>query len=91
MDAVPKDVDIEAVRKYLLSLNGVTDVHDLHIWGLSTRETALTVHLRKPDADYEDEFIDKVNEELHDKFDIYHATIQIEKNENCSECHMKKV
>jgi cobalt-zinc-cadmium efflux system protein len=49
MDAVPPRIDPDAVRSYLAKLPGVTAVHDLHIWGMSTTETALTVHLVKPE------------------------------------------
>lgn len=79
LDAVPKHIDQEGVKKYLLSLSGVTAVHDLHIWGLSTRETALTAHLIMPDktwiADHE---YARINHDLKEKFRIHHATLQIE-------------
>ena len=86
LDAVPQKIDLEEVKKYLKNLPGVDDVHDLHIWAMSTTETALTVHLLRPKADYEDDFIEKVNKELHDKFGIEHATIQIEKRDDCADC-----
>lgn len=91
LDAVPQKIDIESVRNYLQSLEGVTDVHDLHIWAMSTRETALTVHLRKPGAEYEDKFIEKINRELDEKFGIDHTTIQVEKGGDCTECNMNNV
>ena len=90
LDAVPKNIDIEAVREYLTKLEGVVGVHDLHIWAMSTTETALTVHLHKPNGESEDDFIAKVNKDLHDKFEINHATIQIERTENCNDCNMNE-
>lgn len=88
MDSVPKGIDIEKVRNYLKSFEGVQDVHDLHIWAMSTTETALTAHLRKPDSEYEDEFLENVHQRLNEKFGIDHATIQIEKSDNCVDCSM---
>ena len=88
LDAVPKNVDIDNVREYLSGLDGVKNVHDLHIWPMSTTETALTVHLHMPNSNYEDEFIEMVNKDLQSKFRIDHATLQIEKSENCNDCSM---
>ncbi|MGE5608055.1 MAG: cation diffusion facilitator family transporter, partial [Bacillota bacterium] len=78
MDAVPRGIDPAAVREYLASVPGVTEVHDLHIWGMSTTETALTVHLIKPDAPASDSLLAHAAEELHRRFRIGHATIQVE-------------
>lgn len=85
LDAVPSEIELEKVKEYLSSLPGVENVHHLHIWAMSTTETALTVHLYKPHAEYEDEFMEKVNKELYEKFGIGHATIQIEKSEDCND------
>ncbi len=54
LDAVPREIDPTAVENYLLALPGVTKVHDLHIWAMSTTETALTAHLVKPAAEIDD-------------------------------------
>jgi cobalt-zinc-cadmium efflux system protein len=78
LDAVPKNIDPVRVREYLQGLPGITDVHDLHIWGMSTTETALTVHLVKPDGQIDDAFLAEVEHTLHDRFGIMHATIQLE-------------
>ena len=78
MDAVPEGIDLREVRDYLAGLPGVVDVHDLHVWGLSTTETALTAHLVKPDATVDDEWLARVSGELHDRFHIGHATVQLE-------------
>ncbi|XWK91728.1 MAG: cation diffusion facilitator family transporter (plasmid) [Phormidium sp.] len=77
-DAVPAGIEPLAVRTYLAELPGVAGVHDLHIWGMSTTETALTVHLVMPTGYPGDAFLIRVAQELHDQFSIEHATVQIE-------------
>jgi cobalt-zinc-cadmium efflux system protein len=79
LDAVPKGIEPRAVEEYLASLPGVQEVHDLHIWGLSTTEAALTAHLVMPEAVHEDAFLQQVTKGLHDKFGIEHATLQVER------------
>jgi cobalt-zinc-cadmium efflux system protein len=86
LDAVPKDVDPEAVRTYLLDLPGVTGVHDMHIWAMSTTEKALTVHLIKPDPEDDDVLIEKASKELHDQFGIDHITLQWERIPSTNQC-----
>jgi cobalt-zinc-cadmium efflux system protein len=81
MDAVPEGVDYPEVEAYLQSLPGITAVHDLHIWAMSTTEIALTVHLVKPDAEVDDALIERINQELHDRFRIEHTTIQLERED----------
>jgi cobalt-zinc-cadmium efflux system protein len=78
LDAVPEGVDAEAVRAHLAGLPGVTALHDLHIWGMSTTETALTCHLVMPAGHPGDAVLNGVAQQLHDRFGIQHATIQIE-------------
>jgi cobalt-zinc-cadmium efflux system protein len=78
LDAVPRGIDPVLVRQYLENLPGISDVHDLHIWGMSTTETALTVHLVKPDGSIDDAFLAEVEHTLHDRFGIMHPTIQLE-------------
>jgi cobalt-zinc-cadmium efflux system protein len=78
LDAVPEGVDPVAVRAHLLALPGVTGLHDLHIWGMSTTETALTCHLIMPDGHPGDGMLGGVVQELQRRFGIQHATIQIE-------------
>lgn len=77
LDAVPENVNIEAVRNYLKSLPQVTDIHDLHIWALSTTDAALTVHLTT-NTQTDVSFISSIQHELHKQFDIEHSTLQIE-------------
>jgi len=78
LDAVPENVDRKQVEAYLNSLPGVTEVHDLHIWAMSTTETALTVHLVRPNAGLDDGFIAAACERLDRDFKIHHATLQVE-------------
>jgi cobalt-zinc-cadmium efflux system protein len=85
MDAVPVGIDPHAVETYLASLAGVQTVHDLHIWGMSTTVAALTVHLVMPQPPADDKFLHQVCRELHEHFEIGHATIQIEHGD--VECH----
>lgn len=86
--AVPPHVDVAAVRTYLCGLPGVTDVHDLHIWALSTTETALTVHLVTPDGPPGDAFIDEVANELEAHFAIHHSTLQLERGTVAHACRL---
>jgi len=77
LDGVPKGIELAGVRDYLGGLEGVTEVHDLHIWAMSTNETALTAHLVRPGG-YDDSFLHGICEELSHRFRIQHATLQIE-------------
>jgi cobalt-zinc-cadmium efflux system protein len=78
MDAVPEGIDRDGIEAYLAGLPGVTEVHDLHIWGMSTTETALTVHLIRSSPLIDDALIADASRELHDRFRIGHATFQFE-------------
>ncbi len=80
-DAVPRHIDPNAVREYLNALPGVTAVHDLHIWPLSTTETALTAHLVMPEAPASDRFFYDLAGELKSRFTIDHPTLQIERGD----------
>jgi cobalt-zinc-cadmium efflux system protein len=79
VDAVPRDIDAAGVREYLLSRPGVEDVHDLHIWGLSTTQSAMTAHLVVPDAGVGDAFLRRLAGELRARYGIDHSTIQVER------------
>lgn len=79
LDAVPAHIDRAAVEAYLRGLEGVTTVHDLHIWPLSTSSVSLTAHLVKPGATVDDGFLAGVAHHLNEKFKIDHVTIQIER------------
>jgi len=86
LDAVPAGIDPEAVKSYLSDLPGVAGVHDLHIWAMSTSETALTVHLLKPDAGDDDTLIEQASRELNQRFGIEHITIQWERRSELDHC-----
>ncbi|MDP9065126.1 MAG: cation diffusion facilitator family transporter [Pseudomonadota bacterium] len=80
LDGVPSGVNSGAVLSFLAGQRGVTDVHDLHIWALSTTSVALTAHLVVPDRDAEDALLGSVTPFLKKRFRIDHATLQIERD-----------
>jgi cobalt-zinc-cadmium efflux system protein len=85
--AVPRHIDEAAVRGYLTGQDGVSAVHDLHIWGMSTTESALTAHLVMPGGAPGDPFLKRLAAELEAKFGIHHATVQVESGADCAvEC-----
>jgi cobalt-zinc-cadmium efflux system protein len=86
LHAVPEDIDAQAVRAYLTAQPGVAGVHDLHIWGMSTTESALTVHLVTPAGHPGDAFIARVARELRERFRISHPTIQVETGDPSHPC-----
>jgi cobalt-zinc-cadmium efflux system protein len=77
MHAVPPGIDPHQVQEYFQNISGVAEVHDLHIWAMSTSETALTVRLVMPTVDNDDELLCQLQHELHNRFGIEHTTIQI--------------
>ncbi|MGE3919529.1 MAG: cation diffusion facilitator family transporter [Gammaproteobacteria bacterium] len=86
LDAVPKNISQKLVKQYLAGIDGVTEVHDIHIWGLSTREVALTAHLIIPDRELYDADFEKINYDLLHEFKINHVTIQVEKGTSENPC-----
>jgi cobalt-zinc-cadmium efflux system protein len=88
MDAVPPAIKPDAVAEFLQSLPGVVEVHDLHIWGLSTTETALTAHLVHA-APPPDDFLLMCCRELSARFRIGHATLQLEDERLASACRLR--
>ena len=80
MDAVPADIDPEEIESWLDDLPGIDGVHHLHIWGMSTTETALTVHLVKPDPKGDDALLQEISHELKAHFGIDHVTVQWERD-----------
>ena len=88
MDAVPGGVAHDDVEDYLAALPGVVEVHDLHIWGLSTTETALTAHLVYT-GESNDRRLHELTHELRDRFGIGHATLQIESSDEAELCRLR--
>lgn len=85
LDAVPGHIDQEKVREVLLSKRGVNDIHDLHIWAMSTTQVALTAHLVTDDG-YNDALIAELQTDLKKQFDIGHTTFQVEDEKIEKEC-----
>lgn len=83
LDAIPHYIDHAGIKNYLATLPGVTAVHDFHIWGLSTKEIALTAHLVMPNGLLSEVDYKKINLHLHEKFKIDHATLQVESGQDC--------
>lgn len=88
LHAVPAGIDSDKVRDYLTSSEGVSEVHDLHIWAMSTTETALTADLVMPAGYPSDAFRSGVVDTLHERFKIAHSTIQIEINDSPHACKL---
>jgi len=84
--AVPEGIDEGEVRAYLEGLRDVTAVHDLHIWAMSSTETALTAHLVIPGGHRGDAFLHEVTHELEHRFAIGHATVQVETGAHADHC-----
>ena len=78
LDAVPSGISLKAVQAYLAGIPGVTEVHDLHIWSMSTTEVALTAHLVHPGPAADDRLIAEISAALEQRFGIHHSTIQLE-------------
>jgi cobalt-zinc-cadmium efflux system protein len=87
MGGVPHAIDLAKVRDVLSGLEGVDDVHDLHVWSISTTEVALTAHLVKPVSGYEDDLIEEASRKLKKRFHINHITLQSEQQKlpDCQE------
>ncbi|WP_426189553.1 cation diffusion facilitator family transporter [Massilia sp. DWR3-1-1] len=84
--AVPSNIDPHLVGAYLAALPGVSSTHDLHIWSMSTTETALTAHLVMPDGYPGDAAIDAITARLKEQFAIHHSTLQIEQGTTAHAC-----
>ena len=86
LQAVPAHIDAFAVRTYLAGLPGVTQVHDLHIWAMSTTENALTAHLVMPRGHPGDSFLQQACREIESRFNIHHVTLQLEMSDTDLAC-----
>jgi cobalt-zinc-cadmium efflux system protein len=86
LQAAPENVNPADVRRYLCDLKGVVEVHDLHIWAMSTTETALTAHLVMPGGHPGDDFFAGVMHDIEHQFHIGHVTIQIETGTSANPC-----
>jgi cobalt-zinc-cadmium efflux system protein len=88
LDAVPSGINVRAVESFLMGLPGVIGVHHLHVWGLSTTETALTAHLVMPEGLAPAGFLESLRTRLRDDFKISHVTIQVESHPDsaCASC-----
>jgi cobalt-zinc-cadmium efflux system protein len=90
MGAVPPGVDMTRIRAYLTRLPGVDDVHDLHVWALSTTENALTVHLVMPQGHPGDTFVQGVVTTLRTDYAMHHSTLQVEFGSACQACVLQQ-
>ena len=94
LDAVPPNIDPEAVAQFLRNIRGVTAVHDLHIWAMSTQETCLTAHLVMPEHPLwaQPNGYQTVSRALAQQFSIHHVTLQVEQGDNCQtqDCHFEE-
>ncbi len=88
LDAVPASIDPDAVRVYLRGQSGVAELHDLHIWPMSTTETALTCHLVMPAGHPGDAMLARLAADLRERFHIQHATIQVETGDPAHPCEL---
>lgn len=85
LDGVPRGVELSAIREYLQNISGVQEVHDLHVWALSTTDNSLTAHLVLTE-DQEKNLLPQIHDELYHRFNIRHVTIQLEEPGNTEQC-----
>ena len=86
LQAVPPDIDFEEVHDALATLPNVTEVHDLHVWAVSTTEVAMTAHLVRPNLENDDQLLKDASDMLYSQFNIDHTTIQIERSVSDADC-----
>ena len=89
IDAVPSGIDLNSVKTFLLNEESVGEVHDLHIWGLSTTETALTAHIVRKDVMIGQRLLAALPSRLHDHFGIDHSTLQVEDLQTTKHCRLR--
>lgn len=90
LNAVPAHIDLQQVRQYLTGLPGVVAVDDLHIWGMSTTENALTAQLIMPEGSPGDAFLDGVSHALEQRFTIHHTTLQVKRSSHSAGCALER-
>lgn len=88
LHAVPDHINLEQVRSFLLAQSSVIDIHDLHIWAISTTETAMSVHLVVNDNNHQETFLPLIIQQLNQQFHIGHCTIQIENQHSLQKCDL---
>ena len=88
LDATPRGIDTQKVREWLAARPGVSEVHDLHIWAMSTTETALTAHVVRPIGADHDDFLHETCGQLASRFNIGHVTIQVETTSGAHDCRL---
>jgi cobalt-zinc-cadmium efflux system protein len=86
LGAVPDEIDRSGVLNYLRCLPGVSGIHDVHIWALSTAQTALTAHLVMPESGLADQDYQRINQDLRERFSIHHVTLQVERGHRAYPC-----
>lgn len=89
IDSVPQGIDMAGIKRYLTGIDNICQIHDLHVWAMSTTEVALSVHLIIIDDSLNNDFLSNLQQQLHDRFGIEHSTIQIEK-QNDESCILNK-
>ncbi len=89
LNGVPRNVDMKKLHSFLSARKGITEIHDLHVWAMSTTENALTVHLVIPEGVTDDHFYEEIQEELEHHYHISHSTIQVESGNNKFHCEQK--
>lgn len=88
LDAAPPHLPVERLRRHLLAYPRVREVHDLHVWSLASDEVALTAHLVVEGILPDNDFLAQIQEELHDRFGIEHATLQLESVQAINGCRV---
>lgn len=91
LDAVPEGIDVDSIKDYLSGLPTCVEVHDLHIWGMSTTEAALTAHIVMAQSVCDDALLAQTAKELHEKFGIEHTTLQVEFGDPIYPCRCRLV
>lgn len=86
LDAVPDHIDLDRVRARVLALPGVEDVHDLHVWPMSTSETAMTAHVGVCEGTRPQDLLPTIEQLMRDEFEIVHCTIQLEPPRMSDDC-----